>query len=165
MPKPQDQQERDRLLAEGSAAYRQYISAEVLSGHATADALGLGATDFFCLNLLSLAGPLTAGELAQRTGLTTGATTRMIDRLEDAGFVRRGRHRSDRRQVIVEVAGGRQEEMDAVLEPVRRHMFEVFQRYDTDQVRVLLDYFSHAAPALLAAVKELEARRSAQARA
>ena len=82
----------------------------------------------------------------------------MIDRLERAGFVRRDRHPSDRRQVVVEVTGGREDEINSVLEPVRRRMYAVFQRYDAEQVRVLLDYFDHAAPALLAAVEELRNR-------
>jgi DNA-binding MarR family transcriptional regulator len=148
--------ERDRLLLAGSAAYRQYISAEVLHGHATAEAAGLNATDFFCLNLLSLSGPLTAGQLAQQTRLTTGATTRMIDRLERGGFVRRGRDSPDRRQVIVEVCRpDRRDAIDAALEPGRRRMQAVFQRYTAPEVRVLIDYFTHAAPALLAAVEDL----------
>jgi DNA-binding MarR family transcriptional regulator len=158
MAKAPHDDERDRLLRDGSAAYRHYISAEVLSSHATAEAVGLNATDFFCLNLLALAGPQTVGQLAQRTRLTTGSATRMIDRLERAGFVRRDRHPSDRRQVVVEVTGGREDEINSVLEPVRRRMYAVFQRYDAEQVRVLLDYFDHAAPALLAAVEELRNR-------
>ena len=148
--------ERDRLLREGSAAYRRYVSAEVLHGHATAEAAGLNATDFFCLNLLSLSGPLTAGQLAQQTGLTTGATTRMIDRLERGGFVRRSRDAADRRQVIVEACHHEpRDDIDAALEPARRRMHAVFQRYTAQEVRVLVDYFTHAAPALLAAVDEL----------
>jgi DNA-binding MarR family transcriptional regulator len=151
--------ERDRLLLEGSAAYRRYVSAEVLHGHATAEAAGLNSTDFFCLNLLSLSGPLTAGQLAQQTGLTTGATTRMIDRLERSGLARRGRDAADRRQVIVEVcpAAGR-DEVGEALEPARRRMREVFQRYSAQEVRVLIDYFTHAAPALLAAAADLRDR-------
>jgi DNA-binding MarR family transcriptional regulator len=151
--------ERDRLLLEGAAAYRRYVSAEVLHGHATAEAAGLNATDFFCLNLLSLSGPLTAGQLAQQTGLTTGAATRMIDRLERAGFVRRGRDAADRRQVIVEVcpAAGH-DEIGAALEPARRRMREVFQRYTAQEARVLIDYFTRAAPALLAAAEDLRDR-------
>jgi len=141
---------------EGSAAYRRYVSAEVLHGHATAEAAGLNATDFFCLNLLSLSGPLTAGQLAQQTGLTTGATTRMIDRMERGGFVRRGRDAADRRQVIVDVSPAAERgEIDAALEPARRRMRAVFQRYTAQEVRVLVDYFTHAAPALLAAVEDL----------
>lgn len=159
--------ERDRLLLEGAAAYRRYVSAEVLHGHATAEAAGLNATDFFCLNLLSLSGPLTAGQLAQQTGLTTGATTRMIDRLERGGLVRRGRDAADRRQVIVEACRpDGHNEIDAALEPARRRMQAVFQRYTAQEVRVLVDYFTHAAPALLAAAEDLRdrspARRSAR---
>ena len=148
--------ERDRQLSGLAAAYRQYISAEVLHGYATAGAAGLNATDFFCLNLLSLAGSLTAGQLAQRTGLTTGATTRMIDRLEKARFVRRARDAADRRQVIIEMIRDRETEIDAALEPARRHMLGVFQRYSAQDLQVLFDYFTHAAPALVAAVEELQ---------
>lgn len=148
--------ERDRLLAEGAGAYRHYLSAEILHGYATAEAVGLNATAFFCLNLLDLAGPLSAGQLAQRTGLTTGATTRVIDRLEQGGFVRRTRT-TDRRQVIVELSQDRQPDIDAVLEPARRRLLEVFQSFSADEVRVLFDYFARAAPALLAAVDELQA--------
>lgn len=152
--------ERDRLLMEGVAAYRRYVSAEVLHGHATAEAAGLNATDFFCLNLLSLSGPLTAGQLSQQTGLTTGATTRMIDRLERAGYVRRGRDAGDRRQVIVEPRQpDRREEIEAAVTPARRRLQAVFQRYNAQEVRVLVDYFTHAAPALLAAVDDLRDRR------
>jgi DNA-binding MarR family transcriptional regulator len=152
--------ERDQVLREGAAAYRRYITAEVLHGHAIAEAAGLNPTDFFCLNLLSLSGPLTAGQLAQQTGLTTGATTRMIDRLEHGGFVRRGRDTSDRRQVIIEACqpGRRGGDIDAALEPSRRRLRAVFQRYTAAEARVLLDYFTHAAPALVAAVGDLKDR-------
>lgn len=151
--------DRDQLLLAGAAAYRRYVSAEVLHGLATAEAAGLNATDFFCLNLLSLSGPLTAGQLAQQTGLTTGATTRMIDRLERGGLVRRGRNAADRRQVIVEVCHhDRRDEIGAALEPARSRMQAVFQRYTAQEVRVLVDYFIRAAPALLAAVEDLRDR-------
>lgn len=150
-------QERDELLLRGASAYRRYVSAQLLNGHATAAAVGLNGTDFSCLNLLALAGPLTAGQLAQRTGLTTGATTRMIDRLEQGRFVRRERDPTDRRRVIVVVASDRGNELDAALEPGRRRMYEVFQRYNAAEVRILLDYFTHAAPALLGIVDDLRA--------
>ena len=137
------------------------VSAEVLHGHATAEAAGLNATDFFCLNLLSLSGPLTAGQLAQQTGLTTGAATRMIDRLERSGFVRRSRDGADRRQVVVEVCpAAEHNEIGAAIEPARRRMQAVFQRYTAQEVRVLVDYFTHAAPALLAAVDDLRDRKA-----
>jgi DNA-binding MarR family transcriptional regulator len=150
---PRDRK-RDRLLQEGSATYRRYVSGQVLSAHATAEAVGLNATDFFVLNYLALAGPLTAGQLARRTGLTTGATTRMIDRLERGRFVRRDRQSADRRQVVVEIAGDRQEDLDAALAPTRTALYKVFQRYTADEVRTLMDYFTRAGQALLASVED-----------
>ena len=49
--------------------------------------------------------------------------------------------------------------MEAALEPVRRRMLEVFRRHGTDEVRVLVDFFTHAAPSLVDAVSELRALR------
>lgn len=152
-----DAQERDSLLAQGAGVYRRYISAEVVHGYATAAALGINATDFFCLNLVALAGSMSAGELARRTGLTTGATTRLIDRLEAAGLVRRVRA-SDRRQVIVELCGDRQPEIDAVIEPARRRLLEVFQSFDAAEITAIFAYFARATAALAAAVEEQSAQ-------
>jgi DNA-binding MarR family transcriptional regulator len=146
---------KGQILAAGSAAYREYVTAEILSGHATAEAIGLSATDFYTLNVLALSGPLTAGRLAQRTGLTTGATTRMIDRLESEGFVRRLPDRTDRRRVIVETLPDRDADIDAALQPVRLAMFEVFKQFDADQLQVIFDYFAAATPALVAAIEKL----------
>ncbi|GGL46315.1 MarR family winged helix-turn-helix transcriptional regulator [Nocardia jinanensis] len=60
--------------------------------------IGVNPTDLQCIQLLQ-GGPLTAGELARRTGLTTAAVTTMVDRLERAGFVIRTRDTADRRRV------------------------------------------------------------------
>jgi DNA-binding transcriptional ArsR family regulator len=63
--------------------------------------LGVSSTDLECLNLVGAGGEVTAGALATRTGLTTGAITGAIDRLERAGLVERRRDDTDRRKVIV----------------------------------------------------------------
>jgi len=126
--------------------------------HVTAQALGLSSADFFGLNIVGLRGPVTAGDLAHATGLTSGAATRMIDRLETAGFVRRLHDTADRRRVLVELAVGREAEIDAVLEPNRRRLAEVFLGYSDEQLSILFDYFERATPALLAAAEELQAR-------
>ena len=67
-----------------------------------AERVGLGATETKTLFLLRSEGALTAGEIAQYTGLTTSSVTSLIDRLERKGFVRRVRDTQDRRRVIVE---------------------------------------------------------------
>jgi DNA-binding MarR family transcriptional regulator len=65
--------------------------------------LGINRTDLRCLDLLHETGTLTAGQLAQGSGLTSGAATRMLDRLERVGYVRRLSDSSDRRRVLVEL--------------------------------------------------------------
>jgi len=80
---------------------------------ATAERLGVGATDFDALVLLDTAGPLAAGRIAEATAITTGAVTGLIDRLERAGWVQRTRHEADRRQVLIELSPARRDQLDA----------------------------------------------------
>jgi DNA-binding MarR family transcriptional regulator len=65
--------------------------------------LGINRTDLRCLNIVDNQGPITAGRLADLSGLTTAAVTAVLDRLERAGYARRVRDQPDRRQVIVEL--------------------------------------------------------------
>jgi DNA-binding MarR family transcriptional regulator len=107
---------------------------------AVADALGLNRTDMRCLDVLEREGSVTAGRLAQATGLTTGAMTTALDRLERAGYARRVRDASDRRRVIVEVtpqalrdAGRFYREHEALSE-------RLYQRYSEKQLEQLLQF-------------------------
>src|SRR5215211_2208856 len=68
-----------------------------------AQKLGVNRTDLRCLNIVENQGPMTAGRLAELSGLTTAAVTAVLDRLERAGYARRVRDQKDRRQVIVEL--------------------------------------------------------------
>jgi DNA-binding MarR family transcriptional regulator len=98
---------------------RDLSTETILLHQAIADRLGLNLTDHKALGfLLDAEEPITAGELAARTGLTTGAITGIVDRLESAGFVRRKRDAGDRRQVILEV----------VMDKVRRDLFPLFEQ-------------------------------------
>src|SRR5579862_6428063 len=92
---------RRRLESEFLLAVRRAGSVLQLLGAASADKIGINVTDLNCLNILALGGHLTAGELAKQTGLTTASITGVLDRLEEAGFVRRERDSKDRRRVVV----------------------------------------------------------------
>jgi DNA-binding transcriptional ArsR family regulator len=87
-----------------------------LMSQAAAERIGINATDLNCLNILSLGGEITAGQLAQATGLTTASITGVVDRLEQAGYVRRGRDSRDRRRVVIHL----------IIEPVLRDVVTVF---------------------------------------
>jgi DNA-binding MarR family transcriptional regulator len=89
----------DELIREFRAAGNQDTAFDNLA----AERLGLNRTDLHAVNIIENSGGLTAGELASEAGLTTGAVTGVIDRLERAGYARRVTDPGDRRRVKVEV--------------------------------------------------------------
>jgi DNA-binding MarR family transcriptional regulator len=107
---------RRGLEAAFEQSVRRMSSYMHLMSQAAAEHIGINATDLNCLNILSLGGQLTAGQLAQHTGLTTASITGVVDRLEQAGYVRRERDRSDRRRVVIHL----------ILEPVVRDVVTAF---------------------------------------
>ena len=121
--------QRSELLAGLVLAGRQLSTATVMFHQAIADRLGLNVTDHKCLDLLLIKGPLTAGELAVMTGLTTGAITAVIDRLGGAGFVRREDDPPDRRRVIVQVIPRRCRDIERLFEPFGARFRELSARY------------------------------------
>ncbi|MEV4894590.1 MarR family transcriptional regulator [Nonomuraea sp. NPDC055795] len=147
------------MSTDPSKIFRRYLSAGVINALATAEAAGLNATDYYALNLLDLSGPLTSGDLAAGTGLTTGATTRLIDRLEKGGLVRRVPDPADRRKVIVESVA-RPEGLEQVLAGTRRRLGEVFEGMTEADRAVLFRYFTQAADAYQAATEELHHPRT-----
>ena len=84
------------------ADLKTFAARVILHGLRASEALSLAPSDLVCMCLLQINGPATPGWLAEMTGLTTGAVTGMIDRLERAGYVRREPHPEDRRRVIVQ---------------------------------------------------------------
>lgn len=108
-PEPGADAERARMEGEFLLAMRRTGSTLQLLGQLAAERIGVNATDLNCLNLVALAGPrepMTAGELARQTGLTTASITGVLDRLEEGGFVRRERDPKDRRRVNVTLNPG-----------------------------------------------------------
>ncbi len=97
-------EKRKRSLEELTRALRTFLSASDAFDEALGGVLGLNATDVRCVDLLDQYGTMTAGALAAVAGLSTGAVTFLLDRLERAGFVRRVRDDQDRRRVLVELA-------------------------------------------------------------
>src|SRR5919112_1004520 len=93
---------RDALLNELSAVFRAYQRATDALDELAAERMGVNRTDQRVLDLLEERGAMTAGGLAPRAGITSGALTGVVDRLERAGYARRVRDEHDRRRVLVE---------------------------------------------------------------
>ena len=133
---------RDKPAARLDRLLRDLSTETVLLHQAIADRLGLNPTDHKCLGLLVDAGrPVTAGELATMTGLTTGAVTGVVDRLEAAGFVRRTRDPEDRRKVGIEVVFERvKRQVFPVFEQLARRMAVVAGAYKPREIETIVDF-------------------------
>jgi len=114
----------------------------VLISDLMASLVGLNSTDLECLDLLHAAGASTAGRLAAHTGLTSGATTAVIDRLERAGFVKRRRDPGDRRVVVIEAQPHRTSLMEPLYAPLAKGLAAVHLGYDEQQLAAFVDYLS-----------------------
>jgi DNA-binding MarR family transcriptional regulator len=136
--------DRTALAAEinGSLA-RRNSTATVLFHHALADRLGLGPTDHKCLDLLHERAPLTASELAAITGLTSGAVTGVVARLERSGWLRREPHPHDRRKQVLrptpEAAREIQQVFDALPDAA-----ELLEGFDGDQLAAIAEFLTRA---------------------
>jgi DNA-binding MarR family transcriptional regulator len=146
---------RDELLVAVGMAMREITGISVLHSHAMAAALGINSTDLECLDLVMLRGRVAAGELAETTGLTTGAITGVIDRLEKGRFVRRERDPSDRRKVFVQVLPAIRRQVNPLGEPMQHAVLAVLATYKNEELEMLLGIFSRVQEAALAAIEEL----------
>jgi DNA-binding MarR family transcriptional regulator len=129
------------LIEEVIEEIRRSQSATQATDHAVAELLGINDTDFRCLDIIQRRGGTTAGELAHESGLTTGAVTSVIDRLERAGFARRVSDPSDRRRVLVELTPKLTRQAASVYQPLYEMTQRMFARYSDEQLESFLEFF------------------------
>lgn len=108
---------------------------------AVADYLGVTRTEAQCLDILEEYGPITAGRLSKLSRLTTGAVTKVVDRLEAVGYVRRVRDQDDRRRVILDVTPKMRRLAADLYEPPEPLMTKFQARFTDDELQVLVSYF------------------------
>ena len=135
---------RADLLRTLDETLRNVGAQSVLISDAVAKLVGLNSTDLECLDMLGLAGATTAGRLATHTGLTTGAMTAVIDRLERAGFARRVRDAGDRRCVLVEALPDNLRQIEQLYRPLAAAVARLNEEYGDRQLAVVVDYLSRA---------------------
>src|SRR4051794_2621998 len=117
---------RAALMQELEEAMRRSSAQGVLFGQTVANVAGISGSDLECLDFLNLEGRVTAGRLAEVTGLTTGAITGVVDRLEKAGLVRRERDETDRRKVFIAVVPEARERLGQLYVPIEQGVGEGF---------------------------------------
>jgi DNA-binding MarR family transcriptional regulator len=146
MPRVKARSRRAQLLQVLGQEARQFSTATIMLHAAIAERLGLNITDHKAADLLTRLGPMSAGELAEHTGLTTGAVTGIIDRLEKAGFARRENDPHDRRRVIVRIAMKPELErrVNQLFEPLSRATAELAGAYSDRELAVILDFMKKA---------------------
>ena len=135
---PRSQAKRRGLLQDLSRTLGRELSARTIMFHqAVAGRLGLNATDHKCLDMARRGEAMTAGELAGLTGLTTGAITGVIDRLERAGFVCRVRDANDRRRVLIQPIAARARDVAPLLESLDTAWGALCERYSDRELDLI----------------------------
>ena len=137
-------------------ALRRSSAQGVIFGQTVANTVGISGSDLECLDFLNLEGRVTAGRLAEVTGLTTGAITGVVDRLEKAGLVRRERDPADRRKVFIAIVPENVAKVGRFYEHMQRGMVKLWETYSDAELRLLVGFATKGYETLLAATEELK---------
>ncbi len=138
-----DKLTRAELLRALTDQSRRLSTRTVFLHQMIADRLGLHTTDHKCLDIVNEHGQVTAGQLADLTGLTTGAITAAIDRLEKARLAKREFDPKDRRKVMIKILPDRMPEIRKLFESsLKKPLQKVLSRYTNEQLTIILDYIT-----------------------
>jgi DNA-binding MarR family transcriptional regulator len=133
---------KQKLVGRLIAAFRDAGSQDGAIEDLAAERLGISAADLRCLNAIENAGGLTAGELARQVGVTTGAVTGALDRLERAGFARRAPDPADRRRVRVTVTPGFRARAESIWGPLAADwQRRLATRFTAAELETIVEFF------------------------
>jgi DNA-binding MarR family transcriptional regulator len=128
------------LVKEIFVAIQDEQTQQTFLSNAIAERLGVTSNELEVLGTLVARGPLSAGDVARRTGLTSGAVTRLIDRLAERGSVRRVPDPTDRRRVLVEITPGALKACEPFYGPIAKEGTALLEKLTVDQLEVILEY-------------------------
>jgi DNA-binding MarR family transcriptional regulator len=151
---------REALLEELEHAMRRASALGTIFSQTVAQQAGLSSSDHECLDFLNLEKNVTAGRLAEVTGLTTGAITGVVDRLEKAGYVRRVRDASDRRKVFIEIVPENVARVGRFYEHLQRSMIELWSTYSDAELKLVLRFTTQGYERMLVAIEHLKTMTS-----
>lgn len=128
----------------------------VLFRNALGRKLGLTITDSECLSLLSIKGVSSPTELARYTGLTTGSTTAMLDRLENANFIRRKPNPNDRRGVLIEITEEYRQKVGPYVVGIQAAHNELIASYSNQELETIADFLTRFTNNVIEHTKKIE---------
>jgi DNA-binding MarR family transcriptional regulator len=131
---------RAELLAEVGELSRTSQNAVDEVDEAFCELLGINRNDGRCLDIVERLGRITAGRLAEESGLTTGAVTGIVDRLERAGYLRRVRDDADRRKVLVELTPRARRLTDETYVAFHRDSFGLLERFGDAELEAIVEF-------------------------
>ena len=156
--------DRASLLAGVLREVRRMTAQSVLISQAVSERFGLTSSDLECLDLALLSGGATAGEFAKATGLTTGAITGVIDRLERAGYVRREKDPADRRKVVVRARPAMTRQIAPLYDSLQREMSALWSTYSDEELALILDFLTKSCDLAVQEIAKLQSRAPARLR-
>ncbi|WP_163567845.1 MarR family winged helix-turn-helix transcriptional regulator [Fodinicola feengrottensis] len=141
----------------GAMVGAEFATAMVVFHEAVGKLLGLSPVERKCLDTLRRLGPVTAGAIGEHTGLTTGAVTGLVDRLEKAGHVVRERDPHDRRKVVVKLVPNERNAalMATAFGPFIEDMTELGSKYNQDEVLAIADWIRRTTDILVANTRRI----------
>lgn len=149
---------RLQLLQALALTGRRHSDAVVMYHSTLAERVGIGPSEWKTLSILEREGPLSAGDLSDRSGLAPASVTGIIDRLERGGWVHRTRDPSDRRRVIVTLdTEATAEKYGFLFSGLRRRLDEIYQEYTDQQLELMIEVLEKSAVALREATREHQA--------
>lgn len=128
-----------------TTALRIASAQSLLISQAVAAKIGLNTTDLECLDIIQTGQLVSAGEIAKKTGLTTGAVTTLLDRLEKAGYVKRQADPNDRRRVMIAIRPERLQPLADVYAPLQAAMEALYRDYPEADLLTIADFTERAA--------------------
>jgi DNA-binding MarR family transcriptional regulator len=148
---------RSSIIKAFGDAVRAYQTVNDNFDQAVADHVGVNRTDARCLDLIDQAGGMTAGELARAAGLTTGAVTAVVDRLEAAGLARRVPDASDRRRVRIEATEKLWEVSQPLIGPMVEESMAILDDYSDEELERFTEFLRRAIELQLRHVERVRA--------
>ena len=131
---------KSELVREIVGAIQDEQTQQTFLSNAIADRLGLTSSELEVMGTLVVRGPLSAGDLAKRTGLTSGAVTRLIDRLVERGSVRRLADADDRRRVLIEATPSALKVCEPFYGPIEAEGTALLESRTEKELEVILEY-------------------------